>query len=370
MSIALNLKTVNNPFRITYFLIALFLLVTSCRKETFELIEGSTDKNLMPNSTIANLLERIALNDGSLDNIIDKANCFTVQLPITVVANGEEIEIVSVADYNVIEYIFNASDSDEDTLDIQFPINLIGDNFMDISVTSQTELSTLASMCNGENITDDDIECIDFNYPITISIYNKTTELTDRITISNDNQLYIFIESLDDNLVANVDFPITVVFADGTLNEINNLAQLETTINAVKDSCDEDDDYDYNDDNEEEDHELMSITRQEFNELLTACKWTIEEFELNGQNVSLSYNSNVFIFKPDGTITDENSDVNPIGTWSTSATGDELVLQISMDSLIDFDGEWSLHEINLEDDGTQLEIEKSEDEIKLKQDCP
>ena len=362
----------NNPFRITYFFLAFFLLVISCRKETFELLEGPTDKNLVSNSTIANLLKRIALNDGSVDNIIDKANCFTVQLPITVVANGEEIEIVYVADYNEIENIFNASDTDVDILDIQFPITIIGKDFMENVINSQTELYTLASTCTGENINDDDIECIDFIYPITVSIFNKTSELTDRLTIFNDEQLYRFLEDLDNNLVVNIDFPITVVFTDSTLNEINDLAQLETTIDGVKDTCDEDDDYDYDDDDDEEDEEYdetMGISQKEFSDLLTACKWTIEEFELNGQNVSTDYNSNIFIFNSDGTISDENSDINIVGTWSISVSDDDLALKINMDSLTDFNGDWSLLEINLEDDGTQLDIEKSEDKIKLKQDC-
>ena len=41
-----------------------------------------------------------------------------------------------------------------------------------------------------------------------------------------------------------------------------------------------------------------------------------------------------------------------------------------MDSLTDFNNDWRLHEINLEDDGTRIKIEKGENEIKFKQVCP
>tara|TARA_R110000765_G_scaffold425122_3_gene537392 strand:- start:313 stop:1317 length:1005 start_codon:yes stop_codon:yes gene_type:complete len=331
--------------------------------------EAPKDKNLEADSNIANLLQRTALNDGSLDNIIDKANCFTVKLPITVVANGEEIQIISVSDYDLIEGIFNASNSDQDVLNIEFPITIIEDNFIETVVNSQTELSTLANTCNGENIDDDDIECIDFVYPITVSIYNKTSELTDRITILSDKQLYSFLEDLNENLVVNVGFPINVVFSDGTFNEMSDLVELETTIDLVKDTCDEDDDYDFNDDNEEEEEESMSVSQEDFNDLLTACKWTIEEFELDGQNLSSDYNYYVFKFNLDGTISDENSGSNSIGTWTITSNNDNLILHIIMDSLTELNAEWVLHEINLEDDGTRLEIEKSEDKIKFKQDC-
>ena len=368
LKIKLKFKTVNNPYRILYIFFVVLLLV-NCRKETYELVEGPKDKNLESDSNIANLLQRTALNDGSLDNIIDKANCFTVQLPITVVANGEEIQIISVSDYDLIEGIFNASNSDQDVLNIEFPITIIEDNFIETVVNSQTELSTLANTCNGENIDDDDIECIDFVYPITVSIYNKTSELTDRISILSDKQLYSFIEDLNENLVVNVGFPINVVFSDGTFIEISDLVVLETTIDLVKDTCDEDDDYDFNDDNEEEEEESMSVSQEDFNDLLIACKWTIEEFEFDGQNLSSDYNSYVFKFNLDGTISDENSGSNSIGTWTITSNNDNLILHIIMDSLTELNAEWVLHEINLEDDGTRLEIEKSEDKIKFKQDC-
>jgi hypothetical protein len=356
---------VNNPLRILYIFFVVLLLV-NCRKEAYELVNGPKDKNLEANSTIANLLQRTALNDGSIDNIIDKANCFIVKLPITVEANGEEIQIISVSDYDLIEGIFNASISDEDVLNIEFPITIIENDFLETVVNSQTELSTLANTCNGENITDDDIECIDFVYPITVSIYNKITELTNRLTILSDKQLYDFIEGLDENVVVNVDFPINVVFSDGTYNEISDLAVLETTINMAKDDCDEDDDFDYNDDNEEE---IKNISEQDFSDLLTACTWKIEEIELGDQNLTSNYTTHVFIFNLDGSISNENNGSNSIGTWSITSNNDTIVLHIIMDSLTDLNAEWLLSEINYEDDGTRLKIEKSDDKIKLKQDC-
>lgn len=359
----------NNPFRVLYVFLAI-LLLTSCRKETYELVEAPKEQNLEANSSIATLMQRTSMNDGSNDNILDKANCFNVQLPITVIANGQEIAIDSAADYDLIEVIFDASDLDEDILSIQFPITVIRNDFSEVLVNTQTELFDLASTCNGENMDDDDIECIDFVYPITASIFNKTSELTDRATFSNDKQLYDFIEDLDENIVVNVDFPIAVIISDGTTNVINDLVVLETAIEDIKDDCDEDDDYDFNDDDEEEEEEgTINASEQEFTNLLTSCKWTVEEIELANQNLTTTYSPYVFIFNSDGTISVEGNGNTSAGTWSITSLNDGLILQIIMDTLTDLNNEWPLHEINFEDDGTRFEIDKGEDEIKFKQDC-
>ncbi len=55
----------------------------------------------------------------------------------------------------------------------------------------------MARECHDENEEDDDIECIDFQYPISISIYNTEFEIIDTVSIANDEALYNFIESLE-----------------------------------------------------------------------------------------------------------------------------------------------------------------------------
>ncbi len=107
---------------LSLFLLGISLLHLSCRQEESEFIEGPQEETLKANSSVASLLSRTAMKDGSSDNIIDNASCLTVQLPVTIIANGIEIVVDDEEDFDVIEEIFDALEDDEDILEILFPI--------------------------------------------------------------------------------------------------------------------------------------------------------------------------------------------------------------------------------------------------------
>ena len=46
-----------------------------------------------------------------------------------------------------------------------------------LQINSLDELEDYADDCNDENEDDDDIECMDFVYPITASVFNSNNEL-------------------------------------------------------------------------------------------------------------------------------------------------------------------------------------------------
>mgnify|MGYP001801723157 CR=1 FL=1 len=84
------------------FVFALLFICSSCRKEETELIQTPEDEILESNSNVSDLIERTASNDGSIDNIVDSANCFDIAFPYSVNANGEDILMNSQQDYAVI----------------------------------------------------------------------------------------------------------------------------------------------------------------------------------------------------------------------------------------------------------------------------
>ena len=69
-------KTLNN---IVFFLFAASVTFTSCRTEETEIIEPPIEDNLTTNLVVASLMQKTSTNDGSKDNIIDKANCFNIK---------------------------------------------------------------------------------------------------------------------------------------------------------------------------------------------------------------------------------------------------------------------------------------------------
>lgn len=338
---------------------------TSCRTEDDLSIDPPVEQTIVANSAIADLLNRTSQNDGSFDNIIDNASCFNVQLPVTVVVNGTEVIVDSMDDYQTIEDIFDADNNDTDTLDIMFPITVVFSDYTTSVVNTYPELLALIAQCPEENSDDDDIECIDFQYPITASIFDENNEQINTIVINNDNDMYDFIDDLDDYAAVTISFPITVILADGSTMTINNIAELQSAIEDADDSCDEDDDNDYNDD------DCNDCTTSDLEAILANCaNWTVDELELNDNDLEDQYNGYVFNFASDGTITVTENSNTITGTWSVTGSGNNIDFIIDIPNLPDFNGTWNLHEFEQESGETEIEFEKAnDDELKFKSNC-
>jgi hypothetical protein len=127
--------------KFSFFVIfTLALILTSCRNEELELIQPENEEVLTADSKAANLIARTSMKDGSLDNIIDRASCVEVKLPVTVIANGLEITITNEDGFDTIEEIFEAIEDDEDILEILFPITVILNDYTEVTINSMGRL--------------------------------------------------------------------------------------------------------------------------------------------------------------------------------------------------------------------------------------
>ncbi|MBT8291051.1 MAG: hypothetical protein KJO93_09445 [Muriicola sp.] len=341
------------------------LLLTSCREEESVLIEGPQEEVLKANSVVANLMQRTAMNDGSDDNIVDQANCFSLEFPFTVVVNGMDITVNSEEDLDTVEDILDEFDDDDDTIEIEFPITIILSDFSEVEINSVEEFENYADDCVGENEFDDDIECVDIAYPITFSVFDTNNELIDTITISSDQDLYFFLEELDEDLIVNVEFPITLVLSDGTEVSVANLDQLEDVIDDAEDDCDEDDDYDYNDD------DCDNCTTEQLSDFITGCdSWYVKDFERNDMDLDEQYLGYTFTFLSDGTLTADTSMESFLGTWSASGSANAITVTINIPDLPDFNGDWMLHELDQEGDELEVDLRlPNDDELEFRSSC-
>jgi len=314
---------------------ALFMLA-SCQEEAVEITEPNTQETFVAESNLAMLIAQTSTNDGSSDNIIDGANGFSVNLPVTVYANGVEITVNSEADYALIESNFDANEDDEDTLEIVFPITVTMSDYTEVVVNSQAELDDLRS--HNSNEDDDDIECVDFKYPITISIYNLNFQVIDVVTINSDEQLHHFIRNLEGGVLASLNFPVTMVYEDGSTIEVHNNTELENVMKEARNACDEDDDNDWNDDD---------FTKERLDHLLTSCPWIVHDIRRNDNNLTDEYREYVMVFKEDGVVKvrARNGDMLT-GTWSTRITDHGAKITLEFDTLVDFTLEWFVYEIS------------------------
>ncbi|WP_340199356.1 hypothetical protein [Ascidiimonas sp. W6] len=353
-------------YKILVFVIfTLALLLMSCRNEELELVQPDTEEVLAANSTAATLIERTSMKDGSNDNIIDRASCFEVQLPVTVIVNGIEFTVNTEDDFDEIEAIFDELEDDEDTLEIIFPIIVILNDFTEETINSIDEFERLSMECGDEGEEDDDIECVDFKYPFRISVFNPNNEVIETVVIESDRQLYRFVKRIEENDIVRVQFPITLILADGTELVINSLRALEEAIESAIDDCDEDDDYDYNDD------DCDDCSTDRLTEILTGCeKWEVDKLIRNNTDQAEQYIGYYFSFSADGSVTVfTNGDPLASGTWESSGERNNISFVLNIPDFVDFNDTWRLHEVEQENGEKEVDLRKGDDRLRFESGC-
>lgn len=335
------------------------LMFTSCQEETVDITPPDEAEALVADSQLTSFLSATSKNDGSKDNIIDRASCISIKLPVVVKVRGIEIRISSEADYELIEKLYDQFDDDEDRCDIIFPITIINAEHYEIVINNASELAEFIEECVGENEEDDDIECIDFQYPISFSVYNTAFEVIETVTIENDKQLHRFIKRVKNaEVFASLNFPVTMELADGTTLQANNNEELQNIISDARDACDEDDDNDYNDDD---------FTQERLEEYLKRCPWVVYEYKRYNQDNTEQYGQYAINFQEEGVVTMKarNGDVLT-GTWSARVTNRGALLKMEFDALADFTLEWFVYDF---EDGKIKIFQEGGNRIVLKRNC-
>jgi len=290
-----------------FFLAAMILTVVlnSCQDSIPETIESEEEAQLKPNTNLVSLITRTTLKDGSKDNIIDQANCITIVLPVTIIVNNVEILISNENDYQLIENAIEEFSNDDDTLEIVFPIEIILTDFTQVTIENQDVFDDFISECVGENESDDDIECIDFNYPLEFEVIASNAAIPNTIYIANDKELFELIENLDNFETVNFNFPVFLVTFEGTEIVVNSIELLEENLENAINDCDEDDDYDFNDDDD--------IILSGF---LTDGNWTIVEFAFADEDFTEDYEAYIFNFDNNTNMSANNGVQLVSGNWS------------------------------------------------------
>lgn len=110
------------------FLFSVFFLILSCQNEESE-IEIDTTSTLTSKAPLFQLVARVVQNPTSFDNVLDNSSCFTVQLPVTVVVNAQQITVNDTVDYQLVQDVIDASSTDDDIVNFIFPITIQFQNF-------------------------------------------------------------------------------------------------------------------------------------------------------------------------------------------------------------------------------------------------
>ncbi|PNQ73438.1 hypothetical protein C1T31_07980 [Hanstruepera neustonica] len=317
-------------FRLSLFLLLMLLFVgVSCQEEANEETPPNQEETIAPNSTLANLMRHTAANDGTIDNIMDGSDCFSVNLPVTIIANGITLTIESIDDFSLIEAIFDENNTNEDTIEFLFPITIILNDYTEITIETLEELDAFIESCV---VNEEVIECVDFVYPIIFSIYNTNFQIIDTVEINNDYELYVFLEGLEtDNqgaVLASLNFPVTLVYANGDTVEVNGNQELEEAINAANENCEDDIIVD------------CGMNLAELEAHLVECDMVGYTFNVAGDAIDenyLNFNSNGEV------IVNGTPAVTEVASWVLTESNSGYILTIAgLETFNLLNGEWSL----------------------------
>jgi hypothetical protein len=314
----------------------------SCQKEEETIIQDET-QSFVVDSPIAGLLSRTSQNPTSIDNILDNSSCFSVQLPVTVIVNGQQIIVSSDADYQTVQDAIDAFSGDDDLVNFVYPITIRYQNFQTQVLQDADDLDEALDDC-GDDDGFDEIDCITLIYPITINVYDSNNQLANTVTITSNSNLFNFLANLGSNVFVAINYPIEAVNSNGQTVVINSNNELENFIDDSIDDCDDDNS-----------GGSGGSGNQAFTDVLISGTWYITYFTDDNNNETSYFNGYNFTFNNNGTTTAVKIGVTTNGTWSTYIDSGENKFELSFDGV-------TLDEI--EDDWRIIEF--SETQIRLK----
>lgn len=313
-----------NTLLLTFFAL---LALTSCQNEITEITQPDEEQVIVPQSTLSDLMVSASTNNGTVDNILDNADCLSVNLPVTIVVNGITITINTLEDLELIYDIFEEFVDDEDELELIFPITIILNDYTEVVIENQEQMDEFIDRCSE---VEEVIECVDFVYPISFSIYDTSFQVIETIVIENDEELYDFMERIEDAeeaILASLNFPVKLEYSNGEHVEVYNNNELEAAIQRAEEMCDDEVDCDID----------------EVDEYLMECYWKIytynDDDHLRPFHLAFMEDGQLKIIKPNG-------DVIIYGGWNTAVTDAGIVLTITESNTFDenLSGEWLLVE--------------------------
>ena len=320
-----------NALLLTFFAL---LALTSCQNEFTEVTEPDVEQVIAPESQLASLMQSTSVNLGTVDNIMDNADCMSIELPVTIIVNGITITIETLDDLEFIHDIFEEYLDDEDVLDFIFPITIILNDYTEVVISDNDELASFIETCEEEEV----IECVNFVYPISFSIYDTSFQIIETVTIDSDRELYNFmrrIRDADQGIIASLNFPVELEYSNGDVVEVFSNSELERALNEAEEMCRPENDCDI----------------EEVNEALLDCFWMIHYY-----NEDDNYRPFALNFKENGELKIVNPSATNVitGNWETVETSNGIALIISEVNEFDqaLNGRWMI--VECDDDRFKL----------------
>ncbi len=213
-----------------FFFVSIMILLVSCQEEEQERINPDLDNTIPKDSELASLMRKVVTHDGSFDDIVDSGNCFSINLPYTILLNEKEFIVTTINDYQKI--------ATSDVIEIRFPVTITLYNHTRKIIENRARLAVFSNSCK---VDDDDIECIDFVYPIMFSTFNNNTNRLNTIEVGHDSQMFDFMSAVNDNTSVSINYPINLLLHNGQNVDTSHNIDLLHAIMDVASACEEND---------------------------------------------------------------------------------------------------------------------------------
>jgi len=292
----------------------LVLLFISCQKEHFEINEPDKHTAITANDNVVALILRVALKDGSYDNFIDRCSEISVPFPYSISIKDEQVEINSTEDIETLKLDYFQF---RNSIHLIYPVTVIYSDYSESILTNTGDLRKIQNQYNSKE-GDADIECIDFNYPIEIHMYNTNYQKSDSRTIKSDKELYEVFYDINERIVT-IQYPIQLKTPDGNTITINDNTELEREISKFENSCNEEDEEEFSD----EDYPYETILLRE--------EWKVLLFE-DRTNETSRFRSYILNFNADNTIQAKSGKEMVNGTWELTINENLKQLKIKFNT--------------------------------------
>lgn len=171
------------------------------------------------------------------------------------------------------------------------------------TIEQGTDLFLLVERSTSESV-DEALECIYFNYPFAIFIFDEQQELVEPIGINNDEEFSFTLSNIAEGYSLSISYPISGTLSNGELLEINNNDELAILLN----TCDKED------------------RQRRCNNTFVECYWKIAPWN----QYTHGFENNKFKVNRDGLLQYHKSDTLYFGSWISSYIGDELHLNFNL----------------------------------------
>lgn len=313
-------------------LVIIFSILGSCQKEELEIINDNNNvASLSSSSPLTSLVERVTQSPTSSDNVLDNSSCFKVQLPVTVIVNGQNIVVTTQADYVTVQTAIDAFSNDDDIVNFVYPITIQYQNFQTQLVSNPDQLDDILDDCD-EDDGFDEIDCIQIVFPISINVYNTGSQTPTTVTFTNNAQLFSFLDNLSSSTLIAINYPISIINSNGQTISITSNSQFENFIDDSIDDCDSS-------------SGGSGGGSVDFVTTLTAGTWRITYF-FDDQDETSNYSGYNFTFNSSGTSLAIKNTTIINGTWSTymDSGNQKMILGFDGLTLDEIEDDWKVIE--------------------------